>query len=356
MRTIKFLALGLLATMIASCSNDEIALTKDVAATISGNIGTGLKTRAHDSQWDENDVIGMFIYDAVTGDIFDENDNSPFITTEEGKDKEFKAVSGKSIIFPSNQHALKFHAYWPHTESIGTASPNFTPNWTDQTNPKALDLLVSDFPVHESKDKSVILTFKHKFARIILEIKINPESQIVESDLENLKITAANMSADVEYDVVKDEWFKKDVNTAEFDFNTQEDGKLSSAIICPGVNDGETIRKVTFELADGRHYAWEIDPNQKFEEGNSYSWSITLTGKPLVDAVLIGTIVNWSDGKIEGDSELDFKLEDKNTENGENTGDDKIDDSDENPEATPDENPDENPGENTDDAGSESNS
>lgn len=366
MKAIKFLALGLLATMIVSCSSDEVALSKkEVAATLTGNIGPSLKTRAFNDQWEANDRIGVFINEIIpaedgaepTQTLFEGNFNTEFVTENDGKENKFTpAASGAKILYPSNKHELSFHAYYPYTESVTEESPVFIPNWTDQTKSQNLDLLVSDTQTGDKDHQRVELTFKHKFARVILEIKINPESQIVESDLENLKITAANMSADVEYDVVKDEWLKKDVNTAEFDFNTQEDGKLSSAIICPGVNDSETIRKVTFELADGRHYAWEIDPNQKFEEGNSYSWSITLTGKPLVDAVLIGTIVNWSDGKIEGDSELDFKLEDKNTENGENTSDEKEDNSEENSEATPDENPDENPGENTDDAGSESNS
>lgn len=323
MKAIKFLAFGLLATMIASCSSDEVALTnKEVTATISGNIGTGFKTRAFNDQWEAGDSIGMFIYENIIGEggdttkvIFEENDNTKFTTDENGNSKEFKAASGKDILFPSNNHALSFHAYYPYTDSISVEKPIFKPNWADQSIPQALDLLVSDTQTKNKEDKKVTLTFKHKFARIILNIDANTEeSQIQYSDLENLIITAANMSADVEYDVVKDKYIKNDANTEDIVFNTNKDGRYSSAIICPGVNDGEgdPTRVITFTVKNDkndRKFIWEINPAQTFEEGNSYTWNITLKGKGLVDAVLIGTIINWSDGETIGGSNFELPEE-----------------------------------------------
>lgn len=326
MKAIKFLAFGLLATMIASCSSDEIALTnKEVTATISGNIGTGLKTRAFNDQWEAGDSIGMFIYENIIGEggdttkvIFEENDNTKFTTDENGNSKEFKAASKEAIKFPSNQNSLTFHAYYPYTEGISVENPIFKPNWADQTKSQALDLLVSDYPIGSKTNNRVKLTFYHKFARIILNIDANTEeSQIQYSDLKNLKITAADMSADVEYDVINDTCSKKEFNTEEIVFNTDSLGRYSSAIICPGVHDGDTTRVVTFELENGKKFKWKIDPAQTFIEGNSYTWNITLKGQDLVGAVLIGTIVNWNDGTIAGDKEFD--LEEVPESNGGNT-------------------------------------
>lgn len=330
MKAIKFLAFGLLATMIASCSSEEIALTnKEVAATLTGNICSSLKTRAHDNVWEADDEIGVFIYEITpaaeegaqpTQTLFEGNFNTKFVTKENGNTKVFKEATDKAILYPSNKHELSFHAYYPYTESVTEESPVFVPNWADQSIPQALDLLVSDTQTGDKDHQRVELTFKHKFARIILNIDANTtESQIQYSDLQNLTITAANMSADVEYDVINDKYSKKDVNTEEIVFNTNEDGRISSAIICPRVNDeeGDATRVITFTLENGKQFIWNIDKNQKFEEGNSYSWNITLRGKGLVDAVLIGTIVNWGDGTIEGNT--DFELEEKPESDGGNT-------------------------------------
>lgn len=345
MKAIKFLALGLIATMIVSCSSDEVALTnKEVTATLTGNIGSSLKTRAHDNVWEADDEIGVFIYEITpaaeegaqpTQTLFEGNFNTKFVTKENGNTKVFKEATDKAILYPSNKHELSFHAYYPYTESVTEESPVFIPNWTDQTKSQNLDLLVSDTQTGDKDHQRVELTFNHKFARIILNIDANTtESQIQYSDLVNLKITAANMSADVEYDVINDKYSKKDVNTEDIVFNTNEDGRYSSAIICPGVNDGEETRVITFTLENGKQFVWNIDKKQMFEEGNSYSWNITLKGQGLVDAVLIGTIVNWGDGTIEGDT--DFELEEEPEATPTEPGDSEITPTEpEDPEVTP---------------------
>lgn len=367
MKAIKFLSLSLLATMIASCSSEEVALTnKEATATLTGNIGSSLMTRAYDNMWEADDKIGVFIYENkkdeegnAIQEIFEGYDGSQFIrkTDEVANTQEFVPASSAVIKYPSNNNKLSFHAYWPWTDGISTTSPYFTPDWADQSDPKKLDLLVSDTQTGDKDHQSVTLTFKHKFARIILNIDANTkESQIQYKDLENLKIIAAKMSADVEYDVVND-ICKKEVNTEEIVFNTNKDGLYSSAIICPGVNDGDTARVVTFTLKNGKKFIWKIDPTQKFEEGNSYSWKITLKGQELVGATLIGTIINWGDGAIVGDKEFD--LEEAPESNGGNTeggsGDNSGDGSDDNSDDGSGDNSNEDTGEGSTD-GPESNS
>lgn len=317
MKAIKFLAFGLIATMIASCSSEEIALTnKEVAATLTGNIGSSLKTRAHDNVWDADDEIGVFIYQNKEGEdgntiqeIFDEYDGSKFkrVTTDIANTQEFEPASKEVIKYPSNNNKLYFHAYWPWTDGISTTSPYFTPNWADQSDPKKLDLLVSNTEYGDKEKPGVELIFRHVFSRILLTIKANSAvSQIQEEELATMEISAENMNVETKYDVVNDTIDNGETALATpIVFKSENDGKNASAIICPDFNTDSEERIVTFKLGK-KTFKWVIDKGFKFEAGNSYNWEITLTGKPLVKATLIGTITNWTNND-EGGFNLDIE-------------------------------------------------
>lgn len=317
MKTFKFLALSLLATMIASCSSEEVALTnKEVAATLTGNIGSSLKTRAYDNMWEADDEIGVFIYQNKEGEdgnsiqeIFEGYDGSKFIraTTDTANTREFVPENREVIKYPSSNNKLYFHAYWPWTDGISTTSPYFIPDWANQNDHKKLDLLVSNTEYGDKNKPGVELKFRHVFSRILLTIKANSAvSQIQEEELATMEISAENMNVETKYDVVNDTIENGETALATpIVFKPENNGKNASAIICPDFNTDSKERIVYFKLGK-KTFKWEIEEGFKFEAGNSYNWEITLTGKPLVKATLTGTIINWTNND-EGGFNLDIE-------------------------------------------------
>lgn len=343
MKAIKFLSLGLLATMIASCSSEDIAINKEVSAKITGNIGTSLKTRAHDTTWDADDQIGLFVFDSKytpdgTNEIYRSvNKNRPFETVGGGNSLTFTPADGlEAIKFPSDGSSIYFKAYYPYSSDI-TTSPIFTvTSWNQETEKasQALDLLVTNteaentdddfniggkegkmFEEGDKVDKSTVeLKFKHIFSRIVLNIEANSdESQITTAELAGLSVSAANMSAEASYNVLNGGEITKVANNDTFSFYAAPEGTTAYAIICPEVNPAEH-RIITFSLKDEegnvtRTYTWDIDKDRTeplvFESGYSYKWKIKLRGDGLAEGTLIGTIIEWDE--IEGGEEdLDF--------------------------------------------------
>lgn len=340
MKAIKFLVLGILAGMMASCSSEDIAINKEVSAKITGNISTGLKTRAHETTWDEKDQIGLFVFDAeyavgvTTNKIYREiNDNRPFITVGGGNSLEFTPNDGKGAVpFPSDGSSIYFKSYYPYTSSITAANPIFTVTSWDQETPaasRALDLLVTNIATKEAEytkegytkddlyiggkeahmqnpQPNVDLKFRHIFSRLVLNIKPNSkESQILEDDLIGLTATATGMSTTTTYDVLNGGEISKEPNEEEtFNLCADANGQKVIAIICPQYNTDTTNRVIKFKLADdkgGKTYTWSIPSSQEFLPGYSYNWNITLRGDDLLTATLIGTILDWEDGGTQED-------------------------------------------------------
>lgn len=349
MKAIKFLTLGLLATMIASCSSDEVALTKEVTARITGNISTGLKTRAHETTWDENDQIGLFVFEneyEVGGNntIYRTiNDNRPFVTVGGGNSLAFTPNDGQGAVpFPSDASlSIYFKSYYPYQESINAENPFFViTSWNQETveASRALDLMVTNISSEDDLENidleakglttddlfvggkeahmqnpqpDVDLKFRHIFSRIVLNIKPNSkESQILENDLIGLTATATGMSATATYDVLNGGDISQEANDEEtFSLCADEDGKKVIAIICPQYNTNTTNRVIKFKLADdkgGKTYTWNIPASQEFLPGYSYDWNITLRGDDLVTATLIGTILDWEEGGTQIVEELPY--------------------------------------------------
>lgn len=331
MKAIKFLSLGLLATMIASCSSEDVAMpNNEVAATLTGNIGSSLKTRAFNDQWEAGDKIGLFVFDAAfnaegENSIYRTYDNSPFKTDNAGNYQSFTPAEGvETIMYPSTGASINFKSYYPYNDTLSLANPVVEVKWEDQSVPQKLDYLISDNPsskmaaAGETQDP-VVLTFKHNFSRMVLTIKANSaESQIQTEELEGITVSGKGLNVVTYCNVLTGEITKGDSIADAINFNVVEqitkDGEgvitsmenpIASAIVCPEYNVEGKDRIVRFTLADGRIYKWTIPSDIVFESGKSYNWNIKLKGDGLAQGELIGTIDDWTDVNLE-----DVDLED----------------------------------------------
>lgn len=340
MKAIKFLALCLLATMIASCSSDEIALSKkEVTATLTGNISSSLKTRAHDTTWDEIDQIGLFAFASQytvegTDSIYRNTDNQPYKTTGIGNTKEFKPVSGEGIKFPSDGSSIYFKSYYPYKNGINAKNSIFkVESWNqkDSLASRALDLMVTNTDVESDDDDFYIggkegnmsdeksrveLKFRHIFSRLVLFIKPNTaESQLKVEDLEGLTASAEGMSATASYDVLNGGEVKVEENEeTSFDLYAEDNGQKVIAIICPEYKKDRVDRIITFTVTekdgDVKTYKWLIDKDQTydFKPGYSYNWTIKLKGDGLAVGTLIGTIIDWNTDENFNPDEVDLEI------------------------------------------------
>lgn len=322
MKAIKFIALGLLATMIASCSSDEVVLSKkEVTATLTGNIGSSLKTRAHETQWDTNDRIGVFVYDK-DGESWRNYKNVEFkviSATSANEEGIFEKVDDEGILLPSNGDPINFQAYYPFDSNLDVDNPVYTVNsWKNQNVDKTsynYDLLLSNKdnkPEASMENRTAMLKFHHAFTRIVLNISANSiESQLLTSDLADITVAATGMSAVASCNVLTGDLTTGDPVNETIDFKIENDGTRALAIICPNFNTINNETKVVFSLTlNDKPYTWTwpVPSDQSFLAGNSYEWNITLKGEGLLEAVLKGTIEDWGDGgkfTVEDDLEFD---------------------------------------------------
>lgn len=334
MKATKLFLVTLAAITLGACQNDINELSQPVTAKISANIGNvALSTRAYNATWETNDKIGVYatnndkIYKSFANSVFTNAENPEQLLGKDGEQHFFNLFSGNTIEYPSDGSNVIFYAYYPYTDSEDIIKQDngsyfyYVNDWSNQdripatTKSNPLDLMVADKEIQSSKEPDVRLTFRHKFAKLILNISANVEgTQLKEGDLEGMEVSTIGMNYPTKCNIMTGDVTSTVNKTGTFKFKTNAEGTVAEAIICPDVFPNEdskivfTLKQKSGETAP-KKFTWTpkmpSNATTTFASGNSYIWNVRLNGNS-VEAELRATIIDWKTNEFYSDKPEDI--------------------------------------------------
>lgn len=168
-----FLMFGLGTLMLSSCSDSfdvpEIGSSTSNKLQISAEIEGMTKSRAIDNQWENGDAISVYADSLLT--------NVKFVTTGDGQ---FTPEDGSDIYFSDSQtHHVT--ACYPYNSG---AQYSFAINYKDATpeGQTQQDILFAEGDASIT-NPNLNLVFKHKMARLIINVKTSTEHGFQKADV-----------------------------------------------------------------------------------------------------------------------------------------------------------------------------
>lgn len=168
----KSILLGIFATALAACHNDENIPNEtgtdsdNGAVSFTASIDGAKATRAHDTSWDANDRIG------ITGTSGDMQYANVAYQTKDADGKFTVAVQGTEIYYQDDAE-VTFTAYYPYTEAEAlTEGTKITANTKLQSGQQAFDFLHATQTGSKATAASpVSFKFTHRMAKVVLTIQ-----------------------------------------------------------------------------------------------------------------------------------------------------------------------------------------
>jgi hypothetical protein len=293
-----FLMLGLGAMMLSSCSDSfdapEMSSPTSNKLQISAEIEGMTRSRAINNQWEDGDDISVYSDDLLS--------NVKFVTTGDGQ---FKPEDGGDIYFTDSETHHITACYPYHSGDTYT----FTVNHTDPTpeGQRAQDILFAEGDASIS-NPNLNLVFKHKLARLIINVKTSTEHGFQKEDVfgtaEGSTITKSQgqLANLVSFMTLRPKTGEITTNTLKLSPKMQksidnyETGVRQYVILVPEqkaveyrhlFNDGSS-NSLTFKTSLG---------DKTWKAGYSYTYNITVKNTGMT--VTSETMEEWGDGGVE---------------------------------------------------------
>ena len=184
------LSLGIL----QSCQNDETNIIQNEVnnkgITFSSIIDDAQNSRAYDTSWEANDVIGVFML--ANSNVLDTN--IPYATS---KGDGYFVSKNSPIYYPEDNSAVDFIAYYPYNENINEYT-NYTIDLSNQSKQNAIDLMTAvNLTNRKLESPQGNLQFKHLLAKLVLNLKSTSGSSLkgIKASISGLQVKGtANLS------------------------------------------------------------------------------------------------------------------------------------------------------------------
>lgn len=295
---------GMAAALIltAGCTNDNEGTdtTADGRIALQVTGGIHVQTRAHDTEWDKNDQIGIYMFAAGSTTALEGMENIPY-KTEHGTAA--FAPSGTAIYFPIDGSNVDFRAWYPYED----VAEKWTADLTDQSSQAALDLMTADAKsntelggtTYNKNQPAVKLNFSHRLTKLVLNI--TGGNGVGTDELAGLKVEITKQWKTATYDPDIDGIGFEEAS-ATITLLTAADGKSAEAILFPDdlTHKALTVgRQLVFTLSTGEKFYWDIPDTKSFNAGekNIYTISINRTGLDVT-----ASISDWNQGNGGGES------------------------------------------------------
>lgn len=294
---------GMAAALIltAGCTNDnegtDAPADGRVALQVTG--GIHVQTRAHDTEWDKNDQIGIYMFAAGSTTALEGVENIPY-KTESGTAA--FAPSGTVIYFPTDGSNVDFRAWYPYED----VAEMWTADLTDQSSQAALDLMTADAKSNTepggttyNKNQPVVkLNFSHRLTKLVLNI--TGGNGVGTDELAGLKVEITGQWKTALYDPDIDGIGFEEAS-ATITLLTKADGTFAEAILFPDDLTHKSLttgRLLVFTLSTGEVFYWDIPDTKSFNAGekNIYNISINRTGLDVT-----ASISDWNKGNGGGE-------------------------------------------------------
>lgn len=264
--------------------------------------GINVQSRAHSTEWNEGDQIGIYTFHTGTTDIAEGVENILYRT--EAGDGNFTPAN-TAAYYPVDGESIDLHAWYPYTD---VTENEWTADLTDQTSQSAIDLMTADAPsrtgggeeiLHNKDNPTVSLKFNHRLTKLALTIKHG--NGINATDLQGLRVEVTNQWKTVLYAPRFDTLgFTEEL--ASIPLLTTSDGTSAEAILFPDDLTGKEPtpgRRFAFTLGTtGEVFYWDIPGKKSFNAGEKNLYTITIN---RIGLDVTSQITDWTAGNGDGE-------------------------------------------------------
>lgn len=269
MKMKSLLGIMLSLSILQSCQNDETNIIQNEVnnkgITFSSIIDDAQNSRAYDTSWEANDVIGVFMLANSDKNVLDKN--IPYATS---KGDGYFVSQNSPIYYPEDNSAVDFIAYYPYSETISDYK-NYLIDLSNQTKQNAIDLMTAtNLTGRDQTSPQGNLQFKHLLAKMVLNLKSTTGSSLkgIKASINGLKVKGtANLSSGI---------ITTTNETATISFYMNENGTQAEAILLPQPLTGKL--RIQLEL-NGQTKDIETTVTGKIEQGAKYICNVNINYK-----------------------------------------------------------------------------
>lgn len=266
MKMKSLLGIVLSLSILQSCQNDETNIIQNEVnnkgITFSSIIDDAQNSRAYDTSWEANDVIGVFMLANSDKNVLDRN--IPYVTS---KGDGYFVSQNSPIYYPEGKITVDFIAYYPYSEAISDHT-NYPIDLSNQTAQSAIDLMTAvNLTNRELGSTQGNLQFKHLLAKLVLNLKSTSGSSLkgIKASISGLQVKGtANLS---------DGTITPSGEATTFSLFINEKATQAEAILLPQDLSGKL--KIKLEL-NGQSKEIDTKISGNIEQGNKYIYNVNV--------------------------------------------------------------------------------
>lgn len=280
MKMKSLLGIVLSLSILQSCQNDETNIIQNEVnnkgITFSSIIDDAQNSRAYDTSWEANDVIGVFMLANSDKNVLDKN--IPYVTS---KGDGYFVSQNSPIYYPDGP--VDFIAYYPYSGAISDHT-NYPIDLSNQTKQNAIDLMTAiNLTGRQLTSPQGNLQFKHLLAKLVLNLQSTSGSSLkgIKASISGLKVKGtADLSADGS--------ITPSGEATTFSLFINEEATQAEAILLPQALSGNL--KIKLEL-NGQSKEINTEISGSIERGYKYIYNVN---------------VNYQGGEITTDPEAKY--------------------------------------------------
>lgn len=283
MKHLNCLFLFITLIVLGSCSKSEVEseiTSPENQVRFSGVIGK-LASRVANNNWEENDKIGVFAFNANKNTIYNNKYNVEYTTRGDG----VFSTSINPISFPNNGDNIDFIAYYPYKSTLTELNYSITPG----TDP----LYSNNAKAQNKKSSNVELEFNHMLSKIVLNVVLGEKL----TSIKGLEASLSNVVIDGKYNLSTDNVSlgnRKENILPTISIANNNNSATLSALIMPGQDIKNMI--VRFSLG-GNVYKWSPSASMKAKSSEMYIYDVELNVAPKPTAIQLG-VAKLKDWKV----------------------------------------------------------
>lgn len=283
MKMKSLLGIMLSLSILQSCQNDETNIIQNEVnkngITFSSIIDDAQNSRAYDTSWEKNDVIGVFMLANSNQNVL--ATNIPYVTS---KGDGYFVSQNSPIYYPEDNSAVDFIAYYPYNENINEYT-NYAIDLSNQTAQSAIDLMTAvNLTNRQLESPQGNLQFKHLLAKLVLNLRSTSGSSLkgIKASISGLQVKGtANLS---------DGTITPSGEVTTFSLFINEEATQAEAILLPQSLTGNL--KIKLEL-NGQSKEIDTEISGSIEQGNKYIYNVNVN-------------VNYQGGEITTDPQAKY--------------------------------------------------
>lgn len=270
MKMKSLLGIMLSLSILQSCQNDETGLIQNEVnkqgITFSSIIDDAPNSRAYDTSWEKNDVIGLFMYasNAKTNLLAT---NIPYVTSNGDG---YFVSQHTPLQYPEDNTPVDFIAYYPYNENINDYN-SYSIDLSDQTQQSALDLMTAvNLTNRDQTLPQGNLQFKHLLAKLVLNLKSTSGNSLkgIKASISGLQVKGtANLGEGT---------ITPSGEATTFSLYIDEEATKAEAILLPQALTGNL--KIKLEL-NGQSKEITTQIAGSIEQGNKYVCNVNISSK-----------------------------------------------------------------------------